>query len=179
MGGCHLHVGSFESAWEIDEIGIETVADLNPFPDWIGSHFPGETDPSIIGMHADPDDDGIDNASECIILGDPQSVSAAGYRAPITTATDLGLSLAILQGGVQTRNEDGSVTLFYPTLGASLTISGSRDLRTWSEWISGGLESAPPPGPEFPDLEGTPWSYRRWTLGTTSPQGFLRTDFRE
>ncbi len=36
----------------------------NNFSDWIAGYFPGETDPAIIGLDADPDGDGNDNGVE-------------------------------------------------------------------------------------------------------------------
>ncbi len=43
----------------------------NTYATWIDGFFPGETNPAIIGAGADPDNDGIENAVEMVIGGNP------------------------------------------------------------------------------------------------------------
>ena len=47
------------------------------YASWIDAYFPGETNPAIIGATADPDNDGIPNAVEMVLGGDPATVMDA------------------------------------------------------------------------------------------------------
>jgi autotransporter-associated beta strand protein len=51
---------------------IVTSGPGGTYASWINGFFPGETNPSIIGAGADPDNDGIDNGVEMVIGGDPK-----------------------------------------------------------------------------------------------------------
>lgn len=67
MSGGYLHLGTFESLWEIDNLSISAEtppAPPSPFQTWINGFFPNESDPAIIGPDADPDGDGINNFAE-------------------------------------------------------------------------------------------------------------------
>lgn len=52
---------------------VVTAAGGTTYATWIDSYFTGETNPAIIGTGADPDKDGISNAVEMVIGGDPES----------------------------------------------------------------------------------------------------------
>jgi alpha-L-rhamnosidase len=67
MSGGYLHLGTFESLWEIDNLSVSAetpAALLSPFQTWINGFFPTETDPATIGPDADPDGDGLGNFTE-------------------------------------------------------------------------------------------------------------------
>jgi len=38
-----------------------TVTVVDPYATWIDTYFPGETDLAIVGLHADPNNDGVSN----------------------------------------------------------------------------------------------------------------------
>jgi autotransporter-associated beta strand protein len=59
--------------WTFDETtGVLTLTEnLNSYESWINGFFPGETNPAIIGGNADPDNDGIPNAVEMVLGGNP------------------------------------------------------------------------------------------------------------
>lgn len=60
------------SIYTFDETtGVLTLAKAG-YASWIDGFFPGETNPSIIGPAADPDNDGIPNGVEMVIGGDPK-----------------------------------------------------------------------------------------------------------
>ena len=82
MSGGYLHLGTFESLWEIDNLSISAEAPLSPFQTWINGFFPNETNPSIIGPDADPDGDGLKNFAEYAFGLTPNSGSSVN---PIAT----------------------------------------------------------------------------------------------
>ena len=57
-----------------ESTGVLTLASTGgpTYASWIDGFFSGESDPAIIGVNADPDDDGISNAVEMVIGGDPK-----------------------------------------------------------------------------------------------------------
>ena len=62
-----------DKVYTFDETtGVLTLGSTAGYASWIGGFFPGETDPDIIGATADPDSDGIANAVEMVIGGDPK-----------------------------------------------------------------------------------------------------------
>ena len=46
-----------------------------PYSSWIAGYFPGVTDPATIGNTADPDRDGIANAVEMVLGGNPATAT--------------------------------------------------------------------------------------------------------
>ncbi|MGA1726417.1 MAG: hypothetical protein ACO38G_09955, partial [Burkholderiaceae bacterium] len=48
-----LHLGAYESQWEIDDLRISTEGPATDYQNWIGTHFPNESDSAIIGFEAD------------------------------------------------------------------------------------------------------------------------------
>ncbi|OYV07538.1 MAG: hypothetical protein CFE26_00495, partial [Verrucomicrobiales bacterium VVV1] len=61
------------SLYTFDETtGVLTLTTAASFSSWIGGFFPAETNPLIIGAAADPDFDGIANAVEMVIGGNPK-----------------------------------------------------------------------------------------------------------
>ena len=55
----------------LDDVQIVGTAPSTQFSDWIDTHFPGETDPAIIGLDADPDGDRLPNGLEAWFGTDP------------------------------------------------------------------------------------------------------------
>ncbi|MBN8461065.1 MAG: autotransporter-associated beta strand repeat-containing protein [Verrucomicrobia bacterium] len=55
------------------------------YDSWIGTRFPGETNPAIIGATADPDNDGASNIIEFVLDGNPASGTVT--NAPAVTAS--------------------------------------------------------------------------------------------
>ena len=59
--------------WLLTEAtGILALSSAASYASWIDGFFPGETNPSIIGAAADPDQDGIENGVELLIGGNPK-----------------------------------------------------------------------------------------------------------
>ncbi len=83
-----------DKVWTFDETtGTLTLVSTNPssYTTWIDGFFPGATDPAIIGATADPDQDGLDNAAEMVLGGNPAAVmDAALAPAGVRVTTDLG-----------------------------------------------------------------------------------------
>lgn len=57
--------------------GVLTLNSGASYASWIDGFFPGVTDPNIIGANADPDGDGIANAVELMIGGNPAAAMDA------------------------------------------------------------------------------------------------------
>jgi autotransporter-associated beta strand protein len=83
-----------DKVWTFDETtGTLTLVSTNPasYTTWIDGFFPGVTDPAIIGATVDPDQDGLDNAAEMVLGGNPATVmDAALAPAGVRVTTDLG-----------------------------------------------------------------------------------------
>jgi hypothetical protein len=60
--------------------GILTLSPAASYASWIDGFFPGETNPSIVGVDADPDNDGSDNGVENFFGTNP-GVSSSGLAA--------------------------------------------------------------------------------------------------
>lgn len=63
-------------------------ATSSSYASWIGSFFPGESDPAIIGANADPDRDGIPNAIEMTIGGNPATGMDTALLPSLELVTD-------------------------------------------------------------------------------------------
>jgi len=55
----------------IDRGPYETTPPVTPYETWIARFYPGETDPTIVGMSADPNHDGLANVLAFILGGSP------------------------------------------------------------------------------------------------------------
>ena len=115
-----------------------------PFQDWIAGtsgHFPGETNPAIVGKHADPDGDGVDNITEFALDGIPNSAAAntkvVGKIADVGDFPTLVLSLPVREG-VTSFSQPGLpgngelVSNLDVVDGVTYKIQGSDDLGTWT-----------------------------------------------
>ncbi len=69
-------------------VATRTIGGTTPptFADWTASHFPGQTDPSIVGPGADPDNDGLPNFVEYALGLDPTVENKA--TRPVTVTLD-------------------------------------------------------------------------------------------
>lgn len=65
--------------------GVLNLVSDDSYASWIDGFFPGISDPAIIGSAADPDHDGIANAVEMVLGGDP----AAGNDAALLPTIEL------------------------------------------------------------------------------------------
>jgi autotransporter-associated beta strand protein len=149
------------------------VAD--PFETWIGTHFPGESDPAIVGKEADPDGDGANNLAEFALNGDPDNGADNGYLAIATVDTDadtlkeLTLTLAVRKAGGSPLFAGSPLSA--TSDGVKYTIEGSLDLTFPTSAVS---EASPATGPG-----GLPadYEYRRFRLDASeglAGKGFLR-----
>ena len=75
--------------YTFDEVtGVLTLGDGDSYASWIDEFFPGETNPAIIGATADPDHDGILNAVEMVLGGNPKDVMDAALLPTIELVTN-------------------------------------------------------------------------------------------
>lgn len=75
--------------WTFDEAtGILSVAAGSGYGSWIDGFFPGETNPAIVGAAADPDNDGVPNAVEFVLGGDPKNTMDAALLPTIALVTN-------------------------------------------------------------------------------------------
>lgn len=83
-----------DKIWTFNEItGTLTLVSTNTssYAIWIDGFFPGETDSATIGATADPDQDGLDNAVEMVLGGNPATgMDALLTPAGVRVTTDLG-----------------------------------------------------------------------------------------
>ena len=94
---------------------VYTPGDPDSFAGWIKGHFPGETDPAIVGFDADPDGDGIGNGLENFLGSDPD-----GFNAGLVPTGAAPGSLTV----THTRNND-------PADDVNGSYQWSSDLLTW------------------------------------------------
>ncbi|GAA5477912.1 hypothetical protein [Haloferula helveola] len=122
--------------WTIQQNGndLELVyapgAGLTGFALWIDGFYPGESDPLIIGTDADPDKDGIGNALEMLLGGNPTAPNDVALPDVSTTAGDLVLEF--------TRDDQAIGVL-------DVIVETSTDLSTWpvEDQITVGETSGP------------------------------------
>jgi hypothetical protein len=69
-------------------LALSFVAPTASFASWIDGFFPGVTDPLIVGATADPDQDGIQNAVEMVLGGNPATGMDMGLLPTIELVTD-------------------------------------------------------------------------------------------
>jgi len=146
-----------------------------PFDIWIGTYFPGENNPAIIGKDADPDGDGTNNLAEFALNGTPGSGADKGYLALAIEDTDgdtqkeLTLTIPVRKAGGPPVFAGSPLTA--TSDGVKYTIEGSLDLVFPTSAAS---EAAPATGPG-----GLPagYEYRRFRLDASEGlpgKGFLR-----
>ena len=159
-----------------------TVTVITAFSDWIGQQFPGEDDPAIVGLTADPDEDGRPNFMEFAMDGDPNSTAPDGkLRQSIETVgpcTDTVVLTFPVRDGA---NFSDAVSPSASIDRVVYTVEGSEDLSSWSVDMRV-LETAFDGG--MPALnEG--WSYVSVTaegsgfcLGDRGSEAFMPTAFQ-
>jgi hypothetical protein len=159
----------------------------DPFIPWIGSYFPGETNASIIGKNADPDNDGLNNLAEFALNSNPSNASATGKM--IGKVATLGgnqvmtLTLPVRAGATFTDDATTHEEVSGLTDGVIYRIQGSADLSAWtldvSEVAAGSDRDSIQAG--LPALDSG-WSYRTFRApGTVSgdASNFLRVKVTE
>lgn len=96
---------------------------LTPYESWIATYLPGETDPAVIGMEADPDGDGESNQLEFALGGAP---GHAGDNARIHVFTEDGSDPGIAKELLMTiavRAGEGAGPVFSPLAGGNPTAT--------------------------------------------------------
>lgn len=190
LNGGYLHLGAFESAWEIDNLKITTEIPGTAFQTWINGHFPGATDPAVVGTDADPDRDGSRNLTEFAQNGNPAdgtnpglSVSGFGKENTGDAENPFTITIAVRRGVSFAPGPEGVQQGASIADGVSYAIQGSRDLHFPSrnvEWVSS--SDAPPAGSGLPSLAATAWTYQTFRLAPDAAmpnQGFLRVRISE
>lgn len=157
---------------------IEITAVGTPYQGWTGAHFPGQTDPAIIGPDADPDHDGSSNAQEFALGGLPNSPADKPKVFQFTadssdngTANELILTIAVLEG---TPGFSGTPSPTASAGGYTYKVQGSTDLSGFDGVVS-------VVAPVVTDLDDAPdgYEYRSFKLDASdglANRGFLRVD---
>ena len=150
----------------------------DPFNAWIDT-FTTLTDPADKTKSADPDEDGLTNAVEFALDGNPESGVATGrVRSRVETVeADQALVITLpVRAGAVFDNTPG------PSADAAIdnmiyTIEGSNDLATFDQ----GVTEIDVSSGDMPPLSGAGWTYKTFRLngavggGTPrGPKGFLR-----
>ena len=146
-----------------------------PFDTWISTHFPGESNPAIVGKTADPDGDGYDNLAEFALNGDPANGANNGYHIVAIEDTNAN-SQKELTITIAVRKVGGSLVFAGSPLsatsdGVKYTIEGSLNLAFPTSAVSEALPAAGPGG--LP----SDYEYRRFRLDASeglTGKGFLR-----
>jgi autotransporter-associated beta strand protein len=133
---------------------IALVRPLTPYESWLETHFPGESDPAIIGATSDPDGDSQPNHFEFALGGDPNDSgnNAKVYQltedsSDLGTAKELLMTIAVRDGGdgvgmnpsfTPNGSQDGVTYTFQG--GDDLTFAGSVSV---VDTVATGLPPAP------------------------------------
>ena len=152
-----------------------------PFAVWIDSFFPGESDPAIIGLTADPDKDGSDNFTEFAFDGAPDDGADHAKVYVFTADSDFDGDSdkeLILTAAIRTSTPafgNGSPTTSTSTTdGITYSIEGSTTLVDFLESVDA-VPTAITTG--LPAPSGADYSYRSFRLGGSNGlpgKGFLR-----
>jgi autotransporter-associated beta strand protein len=152
-----------------------------PFAVWIDSFFPGESDPAIIGLIADPDKDGSDNFTEFAFDGAPDDGADHAKVYVFTADSDFDGDSdkeLILTAAIRTSTPafgNGSPTTSTSTTdGITYSIEGSTTLVDFLESVNA-VPTAITTG--LPAPSGADYSYRSFRLGGSNGlpgKGFLR-----
>lgn len=151
----------------------------SPAESWIAGFFPGETNPAIIGLDADPDGDGVSNLLEFALNGNPNDpanngtvvVTTANSSAP-GDALDLVITLAVRKAAPAF---DGTPAPTSSVDGITYAIQGSINL---SDAFSSAVSAVDPITTGLPTLPPTSdYGYRSFRLDAShglTTRGFLR-----
>lgn len=153
----------------------------NPYDSWIGTYFPGISDPNVIGGSRDPDGDGVSNALEFALGGAPDKGAdgpkvyslQADTSADSDSVNELVMTIAV-RDGVTPAFPAGSPTSSATTSDGltTYTIEGSTDLVTFTTSVT-------PVTAVTTNLPAAPsgYVYRSFSLNGSnglSGKGFLR-----
>ncbi|MGL4400327.1 MAG: autotransporter-associated beta strand repeat-containing protein [Luteolibacter sp.] len=157
---------------------------LTPFETWAQTFFPGETDPTIIGAEADPDEDGQPNNIEFALGGVPNNGANNAKIYHLTEdssdagiAKELLITIAVRDGG----DGAGLNPVFAPVTGGNPTATQDGMIYT----IEGGVDLVTFPGtvsvvnPVTAGLPTAPmgYEYRTFSLDGSNglpSRGFMR-----
>ncbi|WP_353568723.1 family 78 glycoside hydrolase catalytic domain [Haloferula sargassicola] len=164
-----------------DAVKFERVVDegeVSAYDGWIRGFFPAESDPEVIGRHADPDEDGVSNLLEFALNGDPGDGGDRGLVRLIPGSSGTELGVAVLREGQLTELPEGPIRIEATDAGITYFVEGSIDLVDWTLPVTR-LRTADHAFGELPDLGTTPWTYHSLSLdhpgsGETPEKGFLR-----
>jgi autotransporter-associated beta strand protein len=159
----------------------------DPFIPWIGSYFPGESNASIIGKNADPDNDGLNNLAEFALNSNPSNSTTSGKVigkvATLSGNQVMTLTLPVRAGATFADDATTHEEISGLTDGVIYRIQGSANLSAWtldvSEVGAGSDLDAIQAG--LPALDAG-WIYRTFrTPGTVSSDAsnFLRVQLTE
>jgi len=151
-----------------------------PFALWIDGFFPGETNPAIIGLTADPDNDGTDNLTEFAFDGNPANGSLNGKIFVFTVDTDADpdgdrelVMTAAIRSGAPAFTSGAPATATATADAVSYAIEGSTTLGSFPVTVNA-VPNAITTG--LP-ATSSDYSYRSFSLGGSNglpSKGFLR-----
>ena len=170
---------SVNSNGAITGVGKIQVAGASLYITWIGSYFPGENNPLIIGPAADPDSDGQSNSLEFILGGAPNSgnnnASIVSLVADSDVDTDsvkeLLMTIAVRIGSPAF---SGSPSPSAAIDGFICTVEGSLTLGSFPTLVFP-VGTVTPPAPDTTPPAG--YEYRTFSLNGSNglpAKGFLR-----
>lgn len=130
---------SIDYAYLGNQIALKRAA--SAYDTWIGSYFPGVTDPAIIGTTADPDGDGSSNALEFALGGVPNSGAngpkiysiIADGSVDVDTNKELLLTIAVRSGAPVFAGSPSPTAL---KDGYNYTVQGSVDLVAFTSAVT-------------------------------------------
>ena len=154
---------------------IALVHVLSAFDTWIGSYFPGVTDPAIIGANTDPDGNGQSNMLEFALGGAPNNAAnnAKVFNLLADSNADgrkeLLLTIAVRSG---TPAFTGSPSPSASQDGVTYSIEGSAALGSFTATVTP-VATVAPPAPN--DTAPAGYEYRSFSL--TGSNGLAGTGF--
>lgn len=171
--GSTVTVGSNNFTLSYVDSNAITLTSINvadPYASWIDG-FTSLTNPADKAKGADPDNDGVENAIEFLVGGDPTSSADMGKLWVGTSGGQLVLSIAI-RG--ESTTFSGSPSPATTMEGITCAVQGSTDLADFGSTVSG-ITFVQPSG--WPVTAPTGFSYHSFKLDASaglSGKGFLR-----
>ena len=178
INGVALPNGVYTAADSAQITGTGSIAvgaaPADPFADWIGDYFPGETDVAVVGPDADPDGDGQSNLVEFALGGVPNDggdnakvyVLKADSDADGDTTAELLMTVAVRAGATFSGSPSPTATQD----GVLYEAVGSVDLASFDEIVNSVT-------PVTTGLPGAPTGYEYRTFSLNGSNGFPSVGF--
>ncbi|BCU78098.1 autotransporter-associated beta strand repeat-containing protein [Luteolibacter sp. LG18] len=145
---------------------------------WIASYFPGQTNPAVVDVTADPDGDGKTNLNEFAFDDSPASATTAGKMVGKTAMVDGEQSYVLVLPVRDGATFSGSAEQTSSTVdGIRYRIEGSMDLAAWNLSVVEVLGADKAAAEASMPALHSGWSYRSFSIGAPlafSSRAFLR-----